>query len=182
MFLHNLVEKSLIQNLLRLEACIMGTPGSSRKRNYFIGFRKGVYVLDLERSLWTYFKALNVVRGFKKKGFRLLFIGSPFGVEKTLKRVLSGLHFFLSSKEWYPGGTSNTKKVQKEVYLVIFYSQGLPFLSNECFIKGIPFIGFFNSLDQKSFVDFPIFLNLHSRGSTGLFLYLVNQSMDYVSY
>lgn len=175
----NIIETRLIKNLLRFETCYFQKDLITYKRNknYFLGFKKGLVIVDLEKSVLVYFKALQAIRKIKKSNLGVLFVGGPQNLEKKLAFHIKKPHTFVPSKKWCFGDLSNNPLLQKKIYLAVVFNQNLFFDFKELYKKNIPAIGFVDNRVDNTCIDFPIFLNLDSKSSVGLFFYLINQSM-----
>lgn len=176
MFLYSLIEKRLIKNILRLETCVLVPPikSLSKKSGYFLGFRKGVYLLDVEKSIKVYFKTLRFVRQLRKENYQIMFVDSPLSSEKKLRCSLNASSFFKSCG--FGALSTKVRSFSNKTSLVVVYGKKLSFSYKECFFKSVPAAIFLNVTYPDYFTDYKIALNLYSKGTVGLFLYLVNQS------
>lgn len=173
MRLQNLIEKRLVQNLLKMEACLFKIKNKTRRTNYFLGFKKGILFLNIETSFKNYFRVLNIVQELKKTKKSILFVGCPFGLEKSILKYLAVPNFLFDLKEYVHAMLLNSSLLNMKVCFVIAYCHKIcPPLKN-CFIKGIPTAKFIFEDENKTLIDYVILFNLHSKGVIGLFLYLV---------
>lgn len=176
MTLQNVIEKRLVQNLLRLEACLLKIKNNPQKTNYLVGFRKGILLLNIEISFKNYFKVLNIVHGLKKTKKSILFVGCPFGLEKRVLKFLVEPNFFIELKECFHDVLLNSSVLKTKVCFVIAFCDKVCPPLNTCYIKSIPTAQFVFETKSKILLDYPISFNLHSKGVVGLFLYLIRKT------
>lgn len=176
MISQNLIEKRLIQNLLKLESCLLKTKENPKKTHYFIGFRKGIFLLNIETSFKNYFKILNIVQGLKKTKKAILFVGCPSGLEKKILKSIFEPNFFINLKERTQDILFSSSLLKKKVCFIITYCDKICPALNACFIKSIPTAKFIFEIKNNILVDYAIPFNLYSKGVIGLFLYLLHRS------
>ena len=172
----NLIEKRLVQNLLRLEICAIEAKENPQIANYCHGFRKGTSLLNMENSIKSYFKVLNIIQRLKKTKKPILFIGSPFGFEKKIKSFFPKLQIFLSLKEFFEEVFFSSILIKTRAHFVIAFCDRVCPLFNDCFIKSIPVVCFTLEVNNTTFLDYPVLINIRSKGCIGLFLYLLGKS------
>lgn len=172
-------ENSILKELLDSE----GFLGSKSKENledkkgFFLGFRKDFAVFDLEKSLTTYFKALSLVRSFNESSLQILFVGCPpcmedFAKEETEKSN----NIFIKEDSWVLGSLTNYTQSGLSPDLIVTFKSSRSFPSKECLKKNTPLISFIDDSCDVSFVDYPIFINLKSKGAYLMYRNLIKQS------
>lgn len=173
-------EQRIIKNLLYSDGYLGGSSKKIFQKNqgYVLGSKKGFVIYNLEKVVFTYVKVLSLVKNFKKRKLKLLFIGCPFGMEKKIENLLSpSPHFFISSTNWVHGSLSNNSLLFKELSMVITFNQSLVLSSKELFSKELILISFVEESEKISFVDFPLVINLRSKSIVDMYYYLLKQSI-----
>lgn len=172
-------EQQLLKNLVNTNAYLGGSSKRIFQKNqgFLLGLKKGFVLYNLEKAIFTYIKVLGLIKSFKKQKLKILFIGCPFGMEKKIEELLlPSRHFFISSKNWVHGSLSNNTNLSREVALVITFNQNLVFSNKELFNKELTIVSFSEEIEKISFVDFPLVVNLQSKGVIDMYFYLLKQS------
>ena len=174
-------ENILLEELLSSE----GFLGSSSlenlkdKKGFFLGLRKGFSVFDLEKSLTTYFNAINLVKAFNESSLQILFIGCPSYLEKTLEEeFINSRHLFVRGDSWVLGYLTNFSQSNLSPSLIVTFKESGVFQSKECFKEEIPLISFVDDTSNLNFVDYPILVNLKSKGASLMYHNLIKQAIS----
>jgi ribosomal protein S2 len=155
-----------------------GFIGKGKKKNFnvkkhLLGSRKSFSVYDVEKSIVVYTKVLGLVTFFDKEGLKILFLGSPFFLEDSVKGLLAkSKHVYLSKESWKPGIFSNRRIFPD---LIVSFKQDEGFSSKECLNKNIPLVSFVEKTHKRSFADFSVMVNLRSVGAARMFFNLIKQ-------
>lgn len=167
----------LIQNLLESKS-YQGGKCSNKKDGFILGVRNGFIIYDLEKAVLNFLKVLNFIELLKKEPLHILFIGSPYGLERLLEKLLANSsHRYMRFSNWIPGTLSNMKDGKTLPDLVITYNPRGFNANSEIMKCGVPIVSFMEVGSNPMFVDFPIFLNLNSEGAKNMFLLLVKTSV-----
>jgi ribosomal protein S2 len=177
-FNQNPFKKTLLKGLLDSQGFIgSSSQGNVKdKKGFFLGFRKGFTVFDLERSLTTYLKALNLVKIFNESSLQVLFVGAPLSLESFIQKELEKTrHVFIREDSWVLGSLTNY--VQSGLYpdLIITFNSHNSFASKECFKRGVPLISFVDDSCDIAYIDYPILVNLKSQGVSHMYYNLIKQ-------
>jgi len=175
---HNSLKNKILKDLLDYQGFIGSNhQGNVKdKKGFFLGFRKGFTVFDLERSLSTYIKALNLVKLFNESSLQILFVGAPLFLESFIQEELKrSKHIFIREDSWVLGSLTN--HVQSGIYpdLIITFTGHNSFASKECFKRGIPLISFVDDSCDITYIDYPILVNLKSNGASNMYYNLIKQ-------
>ena len=173
-------EQQIIKNLLCSDGYLGGSSKKIFQKNqgYLLGSKKGFVVYNLEKVVFTYVKVLSLVRNFKKRKLKILFIGCPFGMEKKIEKLLStSRHFFISSTNWVHGSLSNNRLLSTELSMVITFNQSLTFSNREFFNKELTLISFVEENEKLSFIDFSLVISLRSKSIADMYYFLLKQSV-----
>ena len=172
------VSYQTMRNLLETDG-FLGSQSQGRSiksRDSFFGVRKGTNIYNLEKALKTYFKALELVKAVR--GSRILFIGSPFSVEKEVKEsLIESKHSYVEDAAWVLGALSNSQPSLQDPSLIVTFKRTVAFSGKECFKKSIPLISFVSDSHDISLVDYPILVNLDSAAVGKMYLNIVKQSI-----
>lgn len=142
-------------------------------KKYLLGFRKGVAVYDIESSISTYAKVLDLVYDIKSSKSRILFVGCPVSLENVVPSMLAeSNHTYISEKDWVPGMLTN-KRYSPD--LIINFKREKQFSNKECLRKQIPLVSFIDEACDFSYVDYPILVNLKSAGAAKMYFNLIKQ-------
>ena len=173
-------EKKLLKELLFSEG-FLGSNSLENlkdKKAFFLGLRKGFSVYDLEKTLTTYFKVLDLVKSFNESSLQILFVGCPPSLEVDIERELSGSnHIFVKEDSWVLGSLTNYIQSGLSPNLIITYKDLRSFPSKECFKKETPLISFVDDSCDFDFVDYPILVNLKSKGASAMYHNIIKQSI-----
>tara|TARA_B100000780_G_C20990511_1_gene396089 strand:+ start:236 stop:799 length:564 start_codon:yes stop_codon:yes gene_type:complete len=177
-FNQNSFKKDILQDLLDSEGFI-GSKSQENvkgKKGFFLGFRGGFTVFDLERSLTTYFKALNLVKLFNESSLQILFVGAPLFLENIIqKEVEKSKHIFIGEDSWVLGSLTNYIQSGLSPNLIVTFNSDNSFASKECFKRGAPLISFVDDRCDITFIDYPILVNLKSKGASRMYYNLIKQ-------
>lgn len=175
--MRNSLAIKLVRHLIESKS-FQGEKCSNKKNGYILGLRDGCVIYDIERAVSTFLKVLNLIQFFKKDQLSILFIGSPYELEKTLERLLvNSSHKFTRFSNWIPGALSNVKNEKMLPNMVITYDCKSATLNSEIMKCGIPIVSFTEVDSSSIFVDYPIFLNINSEGAKNMYLLLVKASV-----
>ena len=82
-------EQQIIKNLLCSDGYLGGSSKKIFQKNqgYLLGSKKGFVVYNLEKVVFTYVKVLSLVRNFKKRKLKILFIQIMVFTSEKLQRI-----------------------------------------------------------------------------------------------
>jgi len=142
-------------------------------KNYLLGFRKGVAVYDIESSISTYAKVLDLVGNINNSKSKILFVGCPVLLENVIPSLLLGSqHDYVSEKDWVPGMLTNKRYFPD---LIINFKREKQFSNKECLKEQIPLVAFVDEASDFSYVDYPILVNLKAEGTAKMYFNLIKQ-------
>ena len=174
----SLIERKIVQNFLSLENSFLNTKNEysllKKNKKYFLGFRKGVYIVDLEKSILIYFKVLKLLRCFQKGGLKTLFIGCPKHLKHIVSKTLSNSDISEAQIKWSCDGLLDKTSLSENIHLAIAFDTNS--LLKYCLQKNIPIVGVGTDFNTNV-VDFPILINANSISTFGLLLYLIKHSI-----
>lgn len=127
---------------------------------------------NVEKAFSLFLRVLNLIRYLSKKRLRVLFIGCPAKMEATLSSLVdASRHVYIRPTGW----RNITKKQEFFTFhlILVFCSSTFSYQERDSRV-GIPSIFFTDgtSINNTS-VDFPITLNVETKGVENMFLFLV---------
>jgi ribosomal protein S2 len=175
--------KDCLKELLDSEGFLGTTPSERLKESsgFFLGLRNGSVVFDLERSLTTFIKVLQLIKGCHSSSAKILFVGCPHSIEHIVQKELSkSRHTFISENSWVLGSLTNYNQSKIRPDLIVTFNRTCTFPSKECFKKDVPLISFVDETFDITYVDYPIFVNLKSKGAAKMYYQLIKQCISNV--
>jgi len=172
-----------LKKFLDSDSFLGAIPSKRLKKSsgFFLGFRKGSIVFDLERSLNTFLKVSLLIKGCHQSSANILFVGCPPSIEQIVQKELSkSRHTFVSENSWILGSLTNYSQSKSAPDLIVTFNRRCTFPSKECFKKDVPLISFVDETFNIHYVDYPIFVNLKSKGAAQMYYHLIKQSMSNV--
>jgi len=176
-------KKEYLKELLDSEG-FLGTTSSEKLKDssgFFLGFRKGSVIFDLEQSLTTFIKVLQLIKGCNASSAKLLFVGCPHSIEHIVQKELNeSRHAYINENSWVLGSLTNYNQSKVRPDLIVTFNRTCTFPSKECFKKDVPLISFVDETFDITYVDYPIFVNLKSKGAAKMYYQLIKQSISNV--
>jgi len=169
----SLIERKIVQNFLNLENSFLSTgefPLLKKNKKYLLGFRRGVYIINLEKSILNYFRVIKLLRLFQKSNLQTLFIGCPKPLNAIVSTFLLKFDAPKTQLKWSCDNLLEKGFLSKNVHLAVVFDRNL--LAEHCLQKNIPIIGI-GTRFNTDLVDFPILINFNSISTFGLLLYLI---------
>nr|YP_010152752.1 ribosomal protein S2 [Aureoumbra lagunensis]QQW50400.1 ribosomal protein S2 [Aureoumbra lagunensis] len=172
----SVLERKIVKNFLSLENCFFNKDKNKffkKNKKYFLGFKKGLNMVDLEKSILIFFKALRLLKIFQISGLKVSFLGCPLICKESVFLISSKCKNFQVYFEKSFQDFLYEKKSSKKTHLLVIYNQ--PFFYKDSLKKLFVTIVLGNAFNAN-LVDFPILLNPFSVSSLGLFFYLIKAS------
>lgn len=134
---------------------------------FVIGIKSDIYIINLNYTLFLFFKALNFLKCFIQTKKRIIFYLPKLN-------NLSIFNFILNISKWIFGMLTNVNalynsKSKSNIYIkgfpsliVIFHNKDYVSIINECLHLDIPIIGFADTSQNPLYFDYPIPTNSNS--------------------
>lgn len=148
---------------------------------FLAAFRHKFCLINLDYTLYFLKNAVKFLLKAIIANQKILFVGSPVGVEKEFASLCKrnnhyflerGLYGFFSDykKKYYSGKASCSKIVEPPVAVVLFEPLPNYMVVEELKFLDIPIVAFISSDEDSSSIDYPIPANVKSQKG-GLFVY-----------
>jgi small subunit ribosomal protein S2 len=150
-------------------------------RPFLNGFRNNFCIINPDLTMLYLRRAFKILQKTHSANKKILFIGSPVGLEKEFSRLSrqnnhyfleKGIYGFFSNykNKVYPG-LSTLSKIDNRPALIFLFNPSLnTMVLEETRSLDIPIISFVSTEDDYSRVDYPIPANIKSQKG-GLFVY-----------
>ncbi|ORX37178.1 ribosomal protein S2, flavodoxin-like domain-containing protein [Kockovaella imperatae] len=161
--------RAALSTLMASGAALGGSPKNLNKnyKNYIYGYRSGLAIIDLEKTLPLLRHASAVIRDVVKADGVILFVGTATGMERCMDKAKKrmGDNGFMTNK-WIPGLLTNPQslfglqpllKGSNAPDLVVFLNPAdVSFGVRECTVRAIPTIAIIDTHLDPRVVTYPI--------------------------
>lgn len=86
-----------------------------RMKPYIVATKKGVHIIDIQKTKRTLEFAYNIVRKFAEKGANFIFVGTKKQAKETIKENALRTNSFYVSERWLGGTLTNNRTIFRRV-------------------------------------------------------------------